>query len=102
MGLGARLDPRSLYKLSSGVEPAWSPGTLATKHSIAATEVRLSNGHKGIKVKTTIACRAQSSSTVTKPRARYQVSDPFERAFRGALRCCQGAVTNARVSAYRS
>jgi hypothetical protein len=55
---GARLDPRSLHTLSSGVEPARGP--LATKPWTAAIEVRLNDGHQGARVKPTIACRARS------------------------------------------
>src|SRR5882757_1004030 len=56
LGPGARLGWRSLPKLSNGVEPR-----LATRLSIAATEVRLKYGHKGSNVETTIFVRRAQS-----------------------------------------
>src|SRR5450432_3082228 len=60
------------------------PGTLATKLWTAAIEVRLKDGHKGTKVKATIACRARSpNSLAQRPPlwgAAPHVSDSLERA----------------------
>src|SRR6266404_2447212 len=50
------------HKLSGGVEPDLFQGLLATKQSIAATEVMLRDGHQGAKTLSTIACRPALSS----------------------------------------
>src|SRR6266404_2482525 len=50
------------HKLSGGVEPDLFQGLLATKQSIAATEVMLRDGHQGTKTQSTIACRPALSS----------------------------------------
>src|SRR6266404_1961079 len=50
------------HKLSGGVERDLFQGLLATKQSIAATEVMLRDGHQGTKTLSTIACRPALSS----------------------------------------